>query len=89
MYALLSETTMASKKTSYSEKVAVMSKEATFTRNGHDDDEQNQEQDQELQATTAMVSVDDDDDDVDDVVQGEVVSSQIITSRYVWISEMY
>lgn len=81
MYALLSETTMASKKTSYSEKVAVVSKEATFTRNGHDDDEQNQEQDQELQATTAMVSVDDDDDDVDDVVQGEVVSSQIITSR--------
>ena len=32
MYALLSETTLASKKTSYSEKVAVITKESTFAK---------------------------------------------------------
>ena len=38
MYALLSETTMASKKTSYSEKVAVITKESTFANNGIDEE---------------------------------------------------
>jgi len=72
MYALLTEKTMASQKNSYSEKVALFTKEATFTQDGDQEDQP--------ASSTAMVSVDEDVDD-DDVVQGEVVSSQIITSR--------
>lgn len=78
MYALLSETTLASKKNSYSEKVAVFAKESTFSQNNPESEDQALE-DKPLDhqpSSTAMVSVDE-----DDVVHGEVVSSQIITSR--------
>ena len=80
MYALLSETTLASKKTSYSEKVALFTKESTFANN---EDMEGKQLPEEAPAptSTAMVSVDDQEDEEDDVVQGEVVSSQIITSR--------
>ena len=95
MYALLSETTMASKKTSYSEKVAVVTKESTFAKDGHEEENgtengtdngtengkshENGDGNRLLEPTsTAMVSVDGEEDDI---VQGEVVSSQIITSR--------
>ena len=87
MYALLSETTLASKKNSYSEKVALFTKEATFSQPGGAGQSSLEEQ-QPIEdktpvepptSTTAMISVDDTDEDL---VQGEVVSSQIITSRY-------
>ena len=74
MYALLTEKTMASQKNSYSEKVALFTKEATFAQDG-----EQEEPTAEEPTSTAMVSVDDEVDD--DVVQGEVVSSQMITSR--------
>ena len=86
MYALLSETTMASKKTSYSEKVAVITKESTFANDGFENENEEksgavvEKEPLELPTSTGIVSVDEDDDDI---VQGEVVSSQIITSRYV------
>lgn len=84
MYALLSETTLASKKTSYSEKLAIITKESEFTDKGNND--ANLDESDEVptlpptepptsNATTALMSVD------DDHVEGEVVSSQIITSR--------
>jgi len=77
MYALLSETTLASKKNSYSEKVALFTKEATFSQPGNED---NIDDKTPVEPTsTAMVSVDDTNED--DLVHGEVVSSQIITSR--------
>ena len=81
MYALLSETTLASKKTSYSEKVAVITKESTFAKDGNE--EENKDEIPKVKkepfepSSTGIVSVDED----DDIVQGEVVSSQIITSR--------
>jgi len=84
MYALLSETTMASKKTSYSEKVAVITKESTFANDGFGNENEEksgavvEKEPLELPTSTGIVSVDEDDDDI---VQGEVVSSQIITSR--------
>jgi len=82
MYALLSETTLASKKTSYSEKVAVITKESTFAKDGNEDEDyalRNAVQEVEPlePSSTGIVSVDEE----DDLVQGEVVSSQIITSR--------
>jgi len=81
MYALLSETTLASKKTSYSEKVAVITKESTFAKDGNEeennDESPNVEKEPFEPSSTGIVSVDED----DDIVQGEVVSSQIITSR--------
>ena len=82
MYALLSETTMASKKTSYSEKVAVITKESTFANNGTEEEtskaiENVEKEPLEPPISTGIVSVDDE----DDVLEGEVVSSQIITSR--------
>jgi len=82
MYALLSETTLASKKTSYSEKVAVITKESTFAKDGNEeennDESPNVEKEPFEPSSTGIVSVD---EDQDDIVQGEVVSSQIITSR--------
>ena len=88
MYALLSETTMASKKTSYSEKVAVITKESTFAKDGDEDHEDYEKQNaiktdvepMPEPSSTGIVSVDEE----DDLVQGEVVSSQIITSRYIY-----
>ena len=85
MYALLSETTLASKKNSYSEKVALFTKEATFSQPGTDELAPEDKTPVEPPpppptSSTAMISVDDNIDD--DLVQGEVVSSQIITSRY-------
>jgi len=81
MYALLSETTLASKKTSYSEKVAVITKESTFAKDGNEEENKdeipNVEKEPFEPSSTGIVSVDED----DDIVQGEVVSSQIITSR--------
>merc|ERR1711971_521288 len=82
MYALLSETTMASKKTSYSEKVAVITKESTFANNGTEEEnnmaiENVEKEPLEPTISTGIVSVDDE----DDVLEGEVISSQIITSR--------
>ena len=84
MYALLSETTMASKKTSYSEKVAVITKESTFAKDGTEETVENngaihnvEKEPMEPTISTGIVSVDDD----DDLVEGEVISSQIITSR--------
>ena len=83
MYALLSETTMASKKTSYSEKVAVITKESTFAKDGTEEIENNEaiqnvvNEPLEPTISTGIVSVDDE----DDLVEGEVISSQIITSR--------
>merc|ERR1712223_176367 len=85
MYALLSETTMASKKTSYSEKVAVITKESTFAKDGEEDHEDYEKRNaiktdvepMPEPSSTGIVSVDEE----DDLVQGEVVSSQIITSR--------
>jgi len=83
MYALLSETTLASKKNSYSEKVALFTKEATFSQPGEQSQEEQPIEDktpvEPTSSTTAMISVDDNTDE--DLVQGEVVSSQIITSR--------
>ena len=82
-YAHMSETTIGTKKTSYSEKVAVLAKETMF----HNDDSTNGDpmngnHNSEEPSSTAMVSVDDESvQDDDDIVQGEVVSSQIITSR--------
>ena len=82
MYALLSETTLASKKTSYSEKVAVITKESTFAKDGNEDENNDESPNVEKEpfepSSTGIVSVD---EDQDDIVQGEVVSSQIITSR--------
>ena len=81
MYALLSETTLASKKTSYSEKVAVITKESTFAKDGNEEENKDEipkvEKEPFEPSSTGIVSVDED----DDIVQGEVVSSQIITSR--------
>ena len=88
MYGQYTETTMASKKTSYSEKVALIAKESTFAKDGHDEDDDKDIIDNDIgipkePSSTAMVSVDDEpSQEDDDVVQGEVVSSQIITSRY-------
>jgi len=82
MYALLSETTLASKKTSYSEKVAVITKESTFAKDGNEEENKDESPNVEKEpfepSSTGIVSVD---EDQDDIVQGEVVSSQIITSR--------
>lgn len=84
IHALLSETTVASKKTSYSEKVAMVTKESEFTDRGNEDDEDEQQAlpPPELPRTepppsTAVVPASSD----PDMVEGEVVSSQTITSR--------
>ena len=82
-YAHMSETTIGTKKTSYSEKVAVLAKETTFHNDGSNGDPMNGNHNSDEPSSTAMVSVDDESvQDDDDIVQGEVVSSQIITSRY-------
>ena len=69
----------------YSEKVALFTKEATFSQPGEQSQEEQPIEDktpvEPTSSTTAMISVDDNTDE--DLVQGEVVSSQIITSRYV------
>ena len=83
IHALLSETTVASKKTSYSEKVAVITKEAEYTNEGHDADESKDKPalpstsppPPAADSSTALATTNPDD------VEGEVVSSQIITSR--------
>jgi len=81
-YAHMSETTIGTKKTSYSEKVAVLAKETTFHNDGSNGDPMNGNHNSDEPSSTAMVSVDDESvQDDDDIVQGEVVSSQIITSR--------
>ena len=92
---MTSETTVGTKKTSYSEKVALFAKESIFTKDGNNSDN-SAAPDADLFKTndnntnsneptsTAMVSVDDEPiipGVDDDVLQGEVVSSQIITSR--------
>ena len=68
----------------YSEKVALFTKEATFSQPGEQSQEEQPIEDktpvEPTSSTTAMISVDDNTDE--DLVQGEVVSSQIITSRY-------
>ena len=79
---------MASKKTSYSEKVAVITKESTFAKDGDEDHEdygkrnaiKTDVEPMPEPSSTGIVSVDEE----DDLVQGEVVSSQIITSRYIY-----
>ena len=87
---MTSETTVGTKKTSYSEKVALFAKESIFTKDGSDNSAatdpfktKNENTNNSNEPTsTAMVSVDDEPNPGDDdVLQGEVVSSQIITSR--------
>ena len=89
---MTSETTVGTKKTSYSEKVALFAKESIFTKDGNENSEDvdliktndnNTANNSNNEPTsTAMVSVDDEPNPGDDdVLQGEVVSSQIITSR--------
>merc|ERR1712018_412493 len=81
-YAHMSETTIGTKKTSYSEKVAVLAKETTFHNDGSNGDPMTGNHNSDEPSSTAMVSVDDESvQDDDGIVQGEVVSSQIITSR--------
>merc|ERR1719350_1734401 len=96
MSVMTSETTVGTKKTSYSEKVALFAKESIFTKDGNNSDNSaapdadlfNKTNDNNTNSneptSTAMVSVDDEPiipGVDDDVLQGEVVSSQIITSR--------
>ena len=93
MSVMTSETTVGTKKTSYSEKVALFAKESIFTKDGNENSEDvdliktndNTTNNSNNEPTsTAMVSVDDEPiipGGDDDVLQGEVVSSQIITSR--------
>ena len=89
---MTSETTVGTKKTSYSEKVALFAKESIFTKDGSDNSaaatdpfktkNENNTNNSNEPTSTAMVSVDDEPNPGDDdVLQGEVVSSQIITSR--------
>ena len=90
---MTSETTVGTKKTSYSEKVALFAKESIFTKDGNENSEDvdliktndnNTTNNSNEPTSTAMVSVDDEPiipGGDDDVLQGEVVSSQIITSR--------
>ena len=92
MSVMTSETTVGTKKTSYSEKVALFAKESIFTKDGSDNSaavtdpfktkNENNTNNSNEPTSTAMVSVDDEPNPGDDdVLQGEVVSSQIITSR--------
>ena len=92
MSVMTSETTVGTKKTSYSEKVALFAKESIFTKDGNENSEDvdliktndNNTNNSNEPTSTAMVSVDDEPiipGGDDDVLQGEVVSSQIITSR--------
>ncbi len=80
IHALLSETTVASKKTSYSEKVAVITKEAEFKNNEEDTPPETKAlpPPPEEEPTTAVATSGGADDGG---IEGEVVSSQIITSR--------
>jgi len=89
MSVMTSETTVGTKKTSYSEKVALFAKESIFTKDGNENSEdvdliKTNDNNSNEPTSTAMVSVDDEPiipGGDDDVLQGEVVSSQIITSR--------
>ena len=89
MSVMTSETTVGTKKTSYSEKVALFAKESIFTKDGNENSEdvdliKTNDNNSNEPTSTAMVSVDDEPNipgGDDDVLQGEVVSSQIITSR--------
>ena len=92
MSVMTSETTVGTKKTSYSEKVALFAKESIFTKDGNENSEDvdliktndDNTNNSNEPTSTAMVSVDDEPiipGGDDDVLQGEVVSSQIITSR--------